>query len=138
MSPNTLPQSWDERFDTGIEFLDEQHRYFFTVVKRLETVVKQNECREKVADIFFSLVHYVEHFRLREEIYYRNLKMDRLEEHKKLHQEFVSGIIRFKDEYMKGLEGVCTNLLAFLTAWFYNHIIGTDRDVIGQLRQAGL
>ncbi len=138
MPSQSLPALWDSSYNTGIDFIDEQHMYFFNVVKRLETVVNQNICREQVADIFFSLVHYVEHFRLREEIYYKDLKMKKLVEHKKSHQAFVTGIVRFKDEFTGGEEKVCNNLLAFLTEWFFAHIIGTDHEVIEELRKAGL
>ena len=138
MTTQALPDTWDSSYDTGVDIIDEQHRYFFNVVKRLETVVKEDRCREQVADIFFSLVHYVEHYRLQEEIYYKDLKMKKLEEHKKSHQEFVAGIVRFKDEFTRGEEGVCRNLLAFLTGWFYSHIMGTDRQLMDELRKAGL
>lgn len=138
MPEHKLPRDWEDRFNTGVEFLDEQHRYFFTVAKHLEEVADQEACRQQVADIFFSLVHYVEHFRLREEIYYKDLKLKKFDEHKSLHQAFVAGIIRFKDEYTRGEEGVCHNLLDFLSDWFFEHIIGTDIEVISELKKAGL
>ncbi len=137
MPARTLPSSWDDHYNTGVDFIDEQHRYFFNIIKRLEAVDKLSICKDQVAEIFFSLVHFVEHFRLQEEIYYKDLKMKNLEEHKKSHQEFVAGIVRFKDEYTQGEEGVCKNLMAFLTDWFYSHIIGTDREVINELKKAG-
>jgi len=138
MSAQTLPAKWEEQFNTGVEFLDEQHRYFFTVAKRLEAVINHHNCSDQVADIFFSLVHYVEHFRLREEIYYKDLKLKKIDEHKNLHLDFVAGIVQFKDEYTRGEKDVCRNLLRFLTNWFYEHIIGTDNDMIAELKKAGL
>ncbi len=127
MPEQIIPETWDKAFNTGIDFIDEQHMYFFDILKKLEIVVREGSCRERASDIFFSLVHYVEHFRLLEEIYYKDRKLGNLKEHKQSHRDFVTGIIRFKDEFSRGEENVCRNLLDFLSGWFYAHILGTDR-----------
>lgn len=134
----SIPGKWQEEFNTGVKFIDEQHRYFFRIMKDLEKTLDHQECNRNISDIFFALVHYVEHFTLQEEIYFKNLHFSGLRAHKEAHNKFVRAVVRFKDDYSRGKEHVCEDLYAFLYAWFNEHILLLDVDTVEELRKAGI
>ncbi len=138
MLSQKLPAQWKTEFNTGVEFIDEQHRYFFDVVKKLEEFIESEVCEEKVSEVFFSLVHYVEKYTLQEEMNYKDLTSGSLQDHKKAHSHFVSGLIKFKDDYRKKNKKVCEELHDFLFQWFHDHILGQDKEMIDNLRKAGI
>jgi len=133
-----IPEKWQEEFNTGVKFIDEQHRYFFNIVKDLEKILDHKECDRNISDIFFALVHYVEHFTLQEEIYFKNLHFSGLQAHKEAHNKFVDAVVRFKDDFTLGKENVCDDLYAFLSEWFNEHILLLDVNTVEKMRQAGI
>lgn len=138
MLSQKLPAQWKTEFNTGVDFIDEQHRYFFDVVKKLEAFIESGVCEEKVSEVFFSLVHYVEKYTLQEEMNYKDLTSGSLQDHKKAHSRFVSGLIKFKDDYRTQHKQVCEELHGFLLNWFHDHILGQDKDMMEKLRNAGI
>ncbi len=134
MEQRTIPKEWLQEFSVNVKFIDEQHRYFFKVLKELEEMVKSNSCRENISGIFFSLVHYVDNFLIQEEIHFKGLKYPGLKEHHLKHDVFVSGIINLKDDFANGKSDVCDTLLAFMTDYFYEHILGYDLKAVEYLK----
>ena len=138
MPVTKLPEKWSEDFNTGVKFIDEQHQYYFSVVKDLESAINEGICEEKISEIFFRIVHYIEHYTIQEEIYFKDTGFEKLDSHKQAHKQFLNGIIKFKDEYQTKSKNVCLNLYEFLTNWFEDHILGLDVITINQLRKAGI
>ena len=137
MEPRIIPKEWAVEFNVDVKFIDEQHRYFFKVLKDLEAIVKSNSCRENISGIFFSMVHYVDHYLIQEEIYFKGLNYPGLKEHHLRHDIFVSGIINLKNDFVSGKIEVCDTLLAFMTDYFYEHIIGYDVKAVAYLKEIG-
>ena len=137
MNQKVIPPEWLDEFNVNVKFIDEQHRYFFKVLKELEEMVKSGTCRENISGIFFSLVHYFDNYLIREEIYFKGLSYTGLKEHHQKHNTFVAGIINLKDDYASGQENVCENLLNFLTEYFHEHILDYDKQAAEYLKQLG-
>ena len=130
--------TWKEEYNTGVKFIDEQHRYFFNIITRLQENTEAGLCRETASQIFFSLVYYAEHFLIQEEIYFREASFPGIREHKNLHAGFIRRVIQFREDYEKDLDHTCKSLLPFLDDWFDNHILGYDREAIEYLKEKGL
>ena len=130
--------TWNEDYNTGVTFIDEQHRYFFNIVNDLKENLNEGVCRDSASKIFFSLAHYAEHFLIQEEIYFRDYQFPRLKEHKDLHKEFIRRVIQFQSDYEKDVGETCRSMLAYLGEWFENHILKYDREAIDYLKQKGL
>jgi hemerythrin len=142
-SVNTLADmegkdTWQEKYNTGVEFLDEQHRYFFNIVAALKEKLNAGVCRDSASRIFFSLAHYAEHYLIQEEIYFKNYRLRGIREHKDLHREFISRVIQFQADHEKEVEGTCRTMLVYLEEWFENHILKYDKKAIEYLREKGL
>ena len=58
--------TWKEEYNTGVKFIDEQHKYFLNIVKDLQGYIEKGVCMDSASKIFFSLVHYAEHYLIQE------------------------------------------------------------------------
>lgn len=138
MEARKLPDTWLDEFNVNVDFIDEQHRYFFKLLKNLESAVNTKTCHENISSIFFSLVHYVDHYLIQEELYFKGLNYPTLQDHHVKHDVFVSGIINMKNDFAGGKKKVCENLLSFMNDYFHDHILGYDKKAIDYLKQKGL
>ena len=129
---------WKEEYNTGVKFIDEQHKYFFNIIASLKKDVEEGVCKETASQIFFSLVHYAEHFLIQEEIYFKEANFPGIQEHKGLHAGFIRRIIQFKEDYEKDFSHTCKSLLPFLDEWFDDHILKYDKEAIDYLKEKGL
>lgn len=134
MQQRNIPEEWLEEFNVNVNFIDAQHQYFFKVLKELEAMTRSTICREKISEIFFSLVHYADNYLIQEEIYFKGLNYPGLKEHHLKHNVFVSGIINLKDDYATGKTQVCDTLLVFMTDYFYEHILDYDARAVEYLK----
>ena len=130
--------TWNVDHNTGVKFIDEQHQYFFNIISSLKKSIDEGICSESASQIFFSLVHYAEHFLIQEEIYFKEANFPGLREHKDLHAEFIQRIIQFQGDYEKEIIDTCLSLLPFLDDWFDNHILKYDKEAIDFLKEKGL
>jgi hemerythrin-like metal-binding protein len=130
--------TWNEEYNTGVDFIDEQHRYFFNIVSTLKENLHEGVCKDSASKIFFSLAHYAEHFLIQEEIYFRDYQFPGVNEHMDLHKEFISRVIQFQADYEKDVGETCRSMLAYLEEWFENHILKYDKEAMEYLRQKGL
>ncbi len=138
MEQKIIPAEWQSEFNVNIAFIDEQHQYFFKVLKSLEGIIKSRSCQDNISDIFFSMVHYADHYLIQEELYFMGLKYSGFKEHHLKHDIFVEGIINLKNDYAMGRNDVCKTLLSFMTDYFHEHILGYDLAAVDYLKSAGI
>ena len=130
--------SWRDEFNFGVDYIDEQHRYFFDIMVKIEDCLDTGDCMKNAPDIFFSLARYAEHYIMQEEIYFKDYKFPGHIRHKVLHQDFINRIILFQKDFENGTVSICKQILEFLEDWFENHILKYDKQAIDYLRQQGL
>lgn len=130
--------SWKKEYDSGVKFIDEQHKYFLNIVRDLQEYLANGVCKESASRIFFSLVHYAEHYLIQEEIYFKDSHFPRIREHKDLHAAFINRVIQFKNDYEHDIEQTCQTMLEYLKDWFDNHILKYDKQAIEYLKEKGL
>ena len=130
--------TWKEEYNTGVKFIDEQHKYFFNIITGLKRNIEKGLCRETASQIFFSLAHYAEHFLIQEEIYFKEANFPGIQGHRELHAGFIQRVIQFKEDYKNNVSHTCKSLLPFLEEWFDNHILKYDKETIETLKEKGL
>ena len=129
---------WNEDYNTGVKFIDEQHQYFFNIVSSLKENLNSGVCKDSASRIFFSLAHYVEHFLIQEEIYLKDYSFPSIKEHKNLHSEFIRRVIQFQVDYEKDVGETCRTMLVYLEEWFENHNLKHDKEAVDYFRGKGL
>ena len=128
---------WDERYETGIAEVDDQHRYLVALINRLgEQLASAQQLAGAAAlgAIFSELAHYAErHFSDEEELMLRSgLAPGYREEHHGLHRDFIAEVQRLYAAASGGAEGG-TRILHFLMHWLAYHILGTDQAMARQI-----
>jgi hemerythrin len=130
--------TWKEEYNTGVKFIDEQHKYFLNIIRDLNAYLDDGVCMESASRIFFSLVHYAEHYLIQEEIYLKDYHFPSTSEHKELHAAFIKRVIQFKTDYQRDIEHTCQTMMEYLAGWFDNHILKYDKEAIVYLKGKGL
>ena len=122
------PIEWKPAYQTGIDFLDQQHQKYLEIVNSLVNSINQNKCKEDIPQLFFSLVFYAEHYLISEEMSYKEYDYSDFQEHQKMHRDFAKQIIHFQKNSENGnLQENCKKMYQYLISWFENHILGEDK-----------
>lgn len=117
---------WDNKLDTGIEVIDNQHKRIVAYVNQLETA-HQSGNTALVIEVIEQLVDYTQsHFSF-EEAMMEEAGYQFLKPHQKVHEIFVRRVSDFTIRAAKG-EDVAMELHAMLTKWLLNHIANEDHD----------
>ena len=132
------PDEWKAEYNFDVKFIDDQHKYFFRTMSKLRDCVKKGECAKSGTDIFFELAHYVEHFLIQEEIYFKDYHFPNYNQHKELHNDFIERFIKFQKDFESKSDQVCSDMLVFLEGWFNNHILKYDKEAIEYLTERGV
>jgi hemerythrin-like metal-binding protein len=132
------PFEWKEEYKVGVKAVDEHREKFFEIINKLKRVITEKECKVNVADIFFSLVHYAEHYLIQEEIYFKESGYSKFAQHQESHNNFIERIVQFKEDYKNGKPAVCEDMYFFLENWLINHILHYDIQAVSWLKERGV
>ena len=132
------PFIWKEEYKVGVKAIDEHREKFFEIINKLKKVITEKDCKIKVADIFFSLVHYAEHYLINEEIYFKESGYSGFSKHQESHNNFINRIVKFKEDYQSGEKEVCEDMYFYLENWLINHILHYDIEAVEWLKERGL
>jgi hemerythrin-like metal-binding protein len=130
--------TWNEYFVTGIEQIDEQHRWLVDLVNSAAPVLALNYQRSHVrADsLLDQLEDYVQfHFDCEDRLM-RDFAIDsrHLAHHRQSHAGFAAEVRRMRAAYTCGATPSGGKLLAFLANWLIYHLLGEDQALIRQIR----
>ena len=100
--------------------------------------MNNNQCKEKVSDIFFQLAYLIDYYFIKEEIYFNDLKYPKLEQHKSQHKLFIDRTIQFQKDLENNKPDLCLEIYNYLENWFDEHILKYDKEAVEYLRQKGV
>jgi hemerythrin len=124
---------WSERFDTGIEVLDCQHRKLISMINQLRDSSLQNE-QESVVSTFRGMRAYAaKHFDFEEELM-QAAKYPYTLAHHQLHQRFLERLDSISRRHQRGVR-VTAELSAFLAQWLTHHIGYEDQDYVNDVQR---
>ncbi|MFB6085150.1 MAG: bacteriohemerythrin [Halorientalis sp.] len=131
-SSGTFAEWDDERYSTGIERFDEQHKRLFGLLNDLHTAMDEGHSEERVGDILRELERYTEyHFGDEEEFMqdcgYAMDCADCFFDHRGMHDEFEETVREFRERHENG-EYVTMDVLVFARDWLDSHIAADDED----------
>ncbi len=134
----TDPFTWKPEYNVNVSMIDDQHKKYLEILNLLREGILKKPGKEKISEIFFSLVHYAENHLIQEEIYFKNYQYPNFTKHKKAHKDFIDRIIQFREDYENGRDKVCEEMYAFLVDWFENHILKHDKEAFEFLLNKGV
>lgn len=125
--------AFTDKYKTGIEFVDEEHKKLFEIIRETNDVIKA----ELVHDKFDAIVHILEslkeytilHFQ-DEENYMESIGYEGLAMQKAAHTAFVDRLNEISlDDVDDNQKEYLEELIDFLLSWLTNHILKMDKQI---------
>ncbi len=121
---------WEERYNTGIEEIDRQHRTLVGMINKLGQAKKGQGDRKTIQDVIEELSQYtVSHFAFEEDLMetsgYRYLKP-----HQNIHKTFIKKVEGFSNRFQAG-DDIVEEFHSLLRSWLLQHIQNDDAKGYG-------
>ncbi|MCP5268935.1 MAG: bacteriohemerythrin [Zoogloeaceae bacterium] len=129
---------WNDNFITGIDIIDEQHRWLIDLINRSAPVLTMDYRRnlQQAEALLDQLVNYaVFHFDTEDRLMLKyGIDKRHHETHQESHTRFAGEVARMRSAYSSGDELSGGKLLSFLANWLIYHILGEDQALARQIR----
>ncbi len=130
--PDLMP--WTSKLETSIPVIDTQHKELVRMLNQMHKAMRKQQGSNKLNIIIQGLADYtVMHFSVEEKLF-RKFGYPEYEKHKKIHEELVATVLKFKSDFNSGKATVTMDLMDFLTDWLKTHIMKTDMAYVPFLK----
>ncbi len=121
---------WQDKFTSGIEEIDNQHRKLFEIGARIYDTASLNDDYDhydELMSILQELIDYTQyHFGYEEKLFEQYNYQDAFA-HKIEHDFFIKKLKRINTKDLDGSQGeTFLQLVDFVTDWITGHILGSD------------
>jgi len=129
---------WSDGFSIGLEVVDDQHRKLVELLNQLAQYHTSKAADDKLLHVFDELVSYTAyHFGTEESLMEEvGVSEKHATAHRKAHKKFVEQAVAARRDAATAPREVTGEVLAFLTNWLIQHILGMDRRLGEEVRQA--
>lgn len=129
---------WKDEYTTNIGVIDEQHKKFLDIINELKDIINNKTCKDRVSNVFFQIAYLIDHFFVKEEIYFKDCEYPNFEQHKIAHNHFIDRIIQFQKDVENNKENLCLDIYNYLENWFDEHILKYDKKAVKYLKNFGV
>ena len=130
----------DEKYSTGIDEIDKQHKKLIGIVNELHKSYLNNKAQDTINDVFKELLDYTDyHFNTEEELMKKYNYFD-LYNHQKSHEKFKEKIKNYQKRYYQSIldgednESMFSNIIVFLVNWISVHIREVDKQYVPYIK----
>lgn len=124
---------WNERFNTGVKTIDEQHQELFRIASKITDLLRDKDAFDKYDQIIVlitELKDYTKYHFKTEESYMQEIRYRKFFSHKVEHDDFVAKLNEInvydidenQDEYIE-------QILGFVSTWIVDHILQNDKAI---------
>jgi len=120
---------WDEKYATGIEAIDGQHKQLVELTNQLYVacIAKPDVLQAVFKEAMHKMVEYV-HFHFDAEInLLKSINYPQLHEHKKMHDDLIKNILEAANDYKDDKHFVPNHFVRTLKEWIFSHIAVHDK-----------
>jgi hemerythrin len=118
---------WEEKYSTGIQSIDSQHKEIFNYLNSLLDAMKLGQADKVLFQIVLELEKYaIVHFQ-KEEFFFERFNYSAASEHIQEHRLFMQKVASLKSDLKSGKMVISIELLNFLKDWIDNHILISDK-----------
>ena len=135
LEPND-PFAFTDRFKTGIELVDDEHRTLFEIIKETNDLICAEHLHDKydkIMELLAKLKDYTEFHFHDEEMLMERIGYPGLEAQKHAHAAFVERLVDIDlntlDEIDNDQQSYLLDLINFLISWLTNHILVSDKKI---------
>lgn len=119
--------SWKEEYSVGVKLIDEQHKRFFSIINRLDDVIRLGGKREDTVRILTDLVSYANYHFAVEEKYFQEFKYKRAKVHTAMHNGFRAKVEDFVNRLEEEDPSLVPGMATFSRDWLISHILKEDK-----------
>lgn len=137
------PIEWSAAMETGIELIDQQHRYLVDTLRNANMRLLQDHEGALLEEVARDLLGYaIMHFETEEECMkrygYGIAKPEIAAAHIGQHRDFSRRVVAICDQLRERQQVSRIEVLRFLNEWLRNHVLGIDQRLGHFLREAEL
>lgn len=136
------PFAFTDRFKTGIDLVDDEHRTLFEIIKETNDLICAEHLHDKydkIMELLAKLKDYTEFHFHDEEMLMERIGYPGLEAQKHAHAAFVERLVDIDlntlDEIDNDQQSYLLDLINFLISWLTNHILVSDKKIGEYVRQ---
>lgn len=116
---------WSNSMSVGVPLIDSDHQALVGLINRLHETLGDGGC--EAAEVFDSLIAYLEIHLAREERVMEACKFPGLREQRDDHAGFINTVYEARDRYDQVADpAILAELLVYLKSWFRNHVLSKD------------
>ena len=124
-----LSIQWKDSLNTGIPFVDKQHRQLLDLINKLFKIMKDGGDRMLIGSVVDDLAKYtIYHFREEEKLMKKHHYPD-FDAHKNIHDQFVTKVGDFAEKLKSGARVAPADIYKMLKDWLISHI--ENQDIAG-------
>jgi hemerythrin len=123
---------WDEKYATGVDLIDLQHKELFLLTNELfrACLTGEKALKSVFTETMGRMVDYVRfHFSAEQELLHR-IKYPEYQEHKKQHEKLIRDILEAVKAHHKGEKFVPNQFVRTMRDWILGHIALSDRQYV--------
>lgn len=133
-----MDSEWMDELAVGMDEIDEQHKMFFSFVKRLsdKKALEDDNARKAFTDnLEFFRKYAIEHFDM-EETLMENFSYPRAHEHCQMHIEFIQKYTQMMDEFAASgpSPALAEKIVENAREWLITHISRMDVDYANHIK----
>ena len=118
---------WKDEYSVGVEEIDDQHKYFISLLNDLNNAIVAGKSRGELKELFRLVPDYAERHFATEEKYFDDFNYEDAAEHKRKHREMRDEIKRIeRTEGGKDID-FYGNIVYFLKDWLEDHLARMDQ-----------
>jgi hemerythrin len=122
---------WEDKFSTGDENLDFQHKYIFETFNKLGDAIAQDQGMESISAILNRLKFYADWHFAKEEERMEHYNCPAAKSNKEQHAAFMEMFGAYYDELLKtgGSQELIIRVYESLADWLTKHILVVDTSL---------
>lgn len=132
---------WNEKLETGIQSMDNQHKYWLLLMNNLHDAVQERLDKTIIDQTLTGMLHYTHiHFAHEEKLLFEN-DYPGYAYHKKLHDDFIEQLEELQKLVEKGEKSdwlSVLDLVKLMSKWLKDHIQGVDQKYASFLKEKGV
>lgn len=129
---------WTEEMSVGVKEIDEQHKFFVSLISNLYNAIYENKVKDELEKIMNSLVGFADLHFATEEKYFDKFNYEFSEDHKQRHKDLTKKTLDFYKEFEAGNSDIAMRLADFLTDWLVEHLEVADKKYVNCFHEHGL
>jgi len=140
---NQAPIVWEQRFDTGVPDIDQQHHVLVSTLNEANQTLLHETRRDAVDRLLqdllaYALYHFETEEALMQEHGYADHDATTAQQHVEAHRRFAQRVVNWRNTLDATGDVDRDAMLAFLNGWLQQHILGIDQQLATFLHARGV